>query len=87
MRFEGDTVAVTGAAGGIGQAICAALADEGASVFVLDRCSSTAVTASGDTAQGTCRCPSRPSASQCALSPESVPAREGPGGVTRPGRT
>ena len=37
MRFEGKTVLVTGAAGGIGQIIIATFAAEGASVAVTDR--------------------------------------------------
>ena len=36
MRFEGKTVLVTGAAGGIGQALIAAFAAEGAQVAVTD---------------------------------------------------
>lgn len=35
--LQGSTIAVTGAAGGIGAAICRRLADEGAQVFALDR--------------------------------------------------
>ena len=37
MRFEGKTVLVTGAAGGIGRAITAAFRAEGARVAVTDR--------------------------------------------------
>ncbi len=35
-RFEGKVVAITGAAGGIGAALCAAFAREGASIALLD---------------------------------------------------
>ena len=35
--LQGSTIAVTGAAGGIGAAICRRLAEEGAQVFALDR--------------------------------------------------
>jgi NAD(P)-dependent dehydrogenase (short-subunit alcohol dehydrogenase family) len=35
-RFEGCTAVVTGGSGGIGSAVCAGLADEGATVVVLD---------------------------------------------------
>jgi NAD(P)-dependent dehydrogenase (short-subunit alcohol dehydrogenase family) len=37
MRFGGKTALVTGAAGGIGAAVCARLASEGAAVAILDR--------------------------------------------------
>ncbi|NGO70761.1 SDR family oxidoreductase [Streptomyces boncukensis] len=37
MRFEDHSVAVTGASGGIGLGICRMLAQEGATVFALDR--------------------------------------------------
>ncbi len=36
MRFSGKVAGVTGAAGGIGSAICARLAQEGAAVLVTD---------------------------------------------------
>ena len=35
MRLEGKVVLVTGAAGGIGRAICRRLADEGAALALL----------------------------------------------------
>ncbi|GAA0948501.1 NAD-dependent epimerase/dehydratase family protein [Pseudonocardia zijingensis] len=35
-RFEGRRIAVTGAAGGIGRAICESLAGQGAQVHGLD---------------------------------------------------
>ena len=37
MTFKGKVVAVTGAAGGIGQALCRVFADEGAAIAALDR--------------------------------------------------
>jgi NAD(P)-dependent dehydrogenase (short-subunit alcohol dehydrogenase family) len=43
MRFAGKVVAVTGAAGGIGQALCRHFGGEGAAIAALDR--SSAVTA------------------------------------------
>ncbi len=42
-RFEGRTVVVTGGGGGIGSAVCAGFAAEGASVAVLDRAGDAAV--------------------------------------------
>jgi NAD(P)-dependent dehydrogenase (short-subunit alcohol dehydrogenase family) len=40
MMFSGKVVAVTGAAGGIGQALCRYFADEGAAIAALDKSSS-----------------------------------------------
>jgi 2-hydroxycyclohexanecarboxyl-CoA dehydrogenase len=43
-RFEGKTVVVTGGGGGIGSALCAGFAAEGAAVAVLDRAADAAAT-------------------------------------------
>jgi len=40
MRFSGNTVAITGAAGGIGQTLCRYFADEGARIAAIDRSAS-----------------------------------------------
>jgi NAD(P)-dependent dehydrogenase (short-subunit alcohol dehydrogenase family) len=40
MRFSGNTVAITGAAGGIGQALCRHFAGEGARIVAIDRSAS-----------------------------------------------
>src|SRR5262245_62696536 len=37
MKFSGKTVAITGAAGGIGQALCRYFAGEGAAIAALDK--------------------------------------------------
>ena len=37
MMFKGKTVAITGAAGGIGQSLCRHFGEEGAVVFALDK--------------------------------------------------
>jgi NAD(P)-dependent dehydrogenase (short-subunit alcohol dehydrogenase family) len=50
MRFAGKVVAVTGAAGGIGQALCRHFGGEGAAIAALDR--SDAVTAFADELAG-----------------------------------
>jgi 2-hydroxycyclohexanecarboxyl-CoA dehydrogenase len=44
QRFEGKTVVVTGGGGGIGSAVCAGFATEGAAVAVLDRAGDAAAT-------------------------------------------
>lgn len=46
-RFEGKTVVVTGGGGGIGSAVCAGFAAEGASVVVLDRAADAAAATAG----------------------------------------
>jgi len=46
-RFEDRTVVVTGGGGGIGSAVCAGFAAEGAAVAVLDRASDAAETTAG----------------------------------------
>lgn len=46
-RFEGKTVVVTGGGGGIGSAVCAGFAAEGASVAVLDRAADAAAATAG----------------------------------------
>lgn len=52
-RFEGRTVVVTGGGGGIGSALCAGFAAEGAAVAVLDRSAEAAkATASAITGAG-----------------------------------
>jgi NAD(P)-dependent dehydrogenase (short-subunit alcohol dehydrogenase family) len=37
MSFKGKVVAVTGAAGGIGQAVCRYFAEEGAAIAAIDK--------------------------------------------------
>ena len=46
-RFEGSTVVVTGGGGGIGNAVCAGFAAEGAAVAVLDRAGDAAAATAG----------------------------------------
>lgn len=46
MSFKGKVVAVTGAAGGIGQAVCRYFADQGAAIAAIDK--KTSVTAFAD---------------------------------------
>lgn len=50
MSFKGKVVAVTGAAGGIGQAVCRYFADEGAAIAAIDRKASV-VTFAGELKQ------------------------------------
>ena len=37
MQFQNKVVAITGAAGGIGQELCRHFGDQGAAIFALDR--------------------------------------------------
>ena len=37
MQFQNKVVAITGAAGGIGQELCSHFGDQGAAIFALDR--------------------------------------------------